>query len=241
MNEAKYIGEIDNHFWKEYFSVYDTLNTIIPYQQLKEIVNEKLNKYTHLPASIIDYGCGSGNISKKLKDNGFQVTAVDQNENALNIARTKNAANNYVQKDITEEITDNKETYDGAVLINVMYSISQKNRMQVCKNLYSLLKPDGIVVVVNPKKNFSSLLFATNSFSEHIKKEKLKAFRTIITKARDYYKLLQYNIRIESNRNKFIDPVEYSIFTEAGFKQLESLPVYLNQSLLYVFKKTNDN
>lgn len=53
---------LDSQFWAKYFKVYDTLNQLIPYQDLLDLFLKKLELLSSGDKNILDVGSGTGNL-----------------------------------------------------------------------------------------------------------------------------------------------------------------------------------
>jgi SAM-dependent methyltransferase len=96
---------------------------------------------------VLDYGCGSGYGSRMLSDKAENVTAVDISEEAVNFAKDNYAADNLVFKTLSE-LSDEK--YDVITSFQVIEHVS--NDKKFIKELKSLLKPEGCILISTPDK-----------------------------------------------------------------------------------------
>jgi len=74
--------------YEGFANYYDTLMGDIPYSQWIQFAENFWNKYGK-PKTIIDLGCGTGNISIPLAEKGFQVYGIDRSSEMLTIATQK--------------------------------------------------------------------------------------------------------------------------------------------------------
>ena len=61
----------DEKFWKNYFLVYDTLNKLLPYQELMHEFVSRLGNINGM--KIMDAGAGTCNLAILLHEKGAQV------------------------------------------------------------------------------------------------------------------------------------------------------------------------
>src|SRR3972149_7084344 len=92
----------DTNFWKKYFTVYDTLNYLIPYRELLQVVTERLDPKAN--EQILDAGCGTGNLAQILKKNGVKVTELDSCKEGLEICLYKDKSAKIVHVDIKQRL-----------------------------------------------------------------------------------------------------------------------------------------
>ncbi|TJY43484.1 class I SAM-dependent methyltransferase [Cohnella pontilimi] len=74
--------------YREFASVYDRLMEDMPYSDWMYFARECFDKYG-IPESVVDLGCGTGNISIPLAKSGFQVFGIDLSAEMLAVARSK--------------------------------------------------------------------------------------------------------------------------------------------------------
>jgi len=101
---------------------------------------------------ILDYGCGSGKFSRRLRDLGALVTAVDVSVNAIDRAKQRNRAS------IDYRVVENddlsflgKGSIDGAVAAFVFCTMQQESQIRtIAKQIYEKLNPKGYFIVLEP-------------------------------------------------------------------------------------------
>lgn len=71
--------------------VYDELMKDTPYASWVEKVVRQSEKYQVQAKNILDVACGTGELSVRLAESGFQVTGVDLSEDMLSVAQAKSA------------------------------------------------------------------------------------------------------------------------------------------------------
>lgn len=74
--------------YREFASVYDRLMEEMPYAEWLIFARRCFEKYG-MPKSVVDLGCGTGNISIPLAKSGFEVFGIDLSSDMLAIARSK--------------------------------------------------------------------------------------------------------------------------------------------------------
>lgn len=67
--------------------VYDTFMDNVPYEAWAEFISEYLKDSGVASGIILDLGCGTGSMTRLLRDKGFDMIGVDASEEMLQIAR----------------------------------------------------------------------------------------------------------------------------------------------------------
>ncbi|UHA75822.1 class I SAM-dependent DNA methyltransferase [Paenibacillus sp. 481] len=71
-------------------TVYDRLMADMPYEQWVSFATEAWHRYgSGKPTTVVDLGCGTGNVTLPLAASGYQLTGIDLSETMLAIARDK--------------------------------------------------------------------------------------------------------------------------------------------------------
>ena len=78
-----------NVSYQNFAYVYDYLMKDAPYQEWVEFVEQIALKYQIEGKSILDIGCGTGELAIRLKESGFRPTGVDLSEEMLAVAIQK--------------------------------------------------------------------------------------------------------------------------------------------------------
>lgn len=79
-----------------YFAkLYDTMMDDIPYDEWEQYLLQLLYHFNVAPdASIAELGCGTGNMTRRLSEDGFHMTGIDLSEDMLSIAKIKQEVSN---------------------------------------------------------------------------------------------------------------------------------------------------
>ncbi|MCA0982682.1 class I SAM-dependent methyltransferase [Halobacillus yeomjeoni] len=83
--------------------VYDQLMADAPYDLWVAFTRQMISRFNPDVKSILDAGCGTGEITHRLDGKGFSMTGVDLSEEMLTIAQQKNPAADiqWIHQDIT--------------------------------------------------------------------------------------------------------------------------------------------
>ncbi|MGP4080438.1 class I SAM-dependent DNA methyltransferase [Pseudalkalibacillus sp. R45] len=76
--------------YQHFAGLYDRLMEDAPYDMWVSFVNKAIDVYCEGPASsLLDIGCGTGEISIRLSEKGYNVQGIDLSEEMLTVAREK--------------------------------------------------------------------------------------------------------------------------------------------------------
>jgi SAM-dependent methyltransferase len=75
--------------YEQFAYLYDELMKDAPYDQWVQFVKEVSVKYDVSGTRLLDLACGTGELSVRLAQDGFQVTGVDLSEDMLAVAQAK--------------------------------------------------------------------------------------------------------------------------------------------------------
>jgi len=225
---------LDTKFWAKYFKVYDLLNLLIPYQELLRDICDELEIKPR--EKILEAGCGTGNLALKIKERGARVIGLDNCKEALDLYLKKDPEAEIVLADLTRRLPFPDNYFDKIACNNVLYAISRKKQINVLKELYRILRPDGKIVFVNPQRGWSSSKIYIDGIKKNFKKEGLlptfyKITRMIIPTIKIFY----YNtlLRKEKNYHFFELDEQRKLINVMGFSKVGGTRfVYSGQHLL---------
>lgn len=73
----------------EFADVYDLLTENVPYDEIAEYYNGVIERFGATGKLLLDMGCGTGNLTLRLADMGYDVIASDASAEMLSIASSK--------------------------------------------------------------------------------------------------------------------------------------------------------
>lgn len=137
--------------YEDFAQVYDELMKDIDYTKWSEYLQGLFSNTNRDIKSILEFGCGTGNITCHLAEKGFAMTAVDLSSTMLTIADEK--ADAMGLKNIQFYLGDMSrfkidQTYDAVISccdsVNYLPSIEAVQGFLVCS--YDSLKPGGLLM-----------------------------------------------------------------------------------------------
>jgi len=141
MTNGKVWDALAEEYDNQYHAVMDWR---LGYSVVEELLGEIGGK------RILDYGCGSGKFSRRIRDLGAVVTAVDASANAIERARQKDKTN------IDYRVVKNDDLsflglMDEAVATFVFCTMQQDNQIRnIIQQIYDWLNPEGYLTILEP-------------------------------------------------------------------------------------------
>jgi 2-polyprenyl-3-methyl-5-hydroxy-6-metoxy-1,4-benzoquinol methylase len=109
--------------------------------------------------SIIEVGCGNGNISYQLARNGFKVRGVDISAESISRAKNRYQAEALSYEVVNAEKLANEECYDVVVMSEVLEHLTEPQ--SVLQAVASMMKPDAIAIITVPNGYGPREMFVT--------------------------------------------------------------------------------
>ncbi|WP_188206221.1 class I SAM-dependent DNA methyltransferase [Alkalibacillus aidingensis] len=149
--------------------VYDDLMKDAPYQSWVDFTNKQLgDRSTNI--HILDAGCGTGEISVRLAQDGYQVSAFDLSEDMIELAEQKQSLSsfcvNFFQADLRSFQTS--DLYDVVIsYCDVLNYLTEENELeQAFSQVYQHLKEEGQFIFDVHSENYIKYLVDSELFSE---------------------------------------------------------------------------
>ncbi len=128
--------------YQGFASVYDELMSHAPYDQWTKWIETSLPE----KGRILDLACGTGEISIRLAEKGFEVTGIDLSEEMLSYAQQKVSSNQpilFLQQDM-REITGFDGQFDAVAICcdSLNYLKTKNDVIETFKSVFRVLKPE---------------------------------------------------------------------------------------------------
>ncbi|VVA44361.1 conserved hypothetical protein [Candidatus Roizmanbacteria bacterium] len=137
----------------EYKNIFDNERTHFYYVGTHNAVITFLNLYLKKKRNniILDAGCGTGLLMKKMNSFG-KIYGIDASSEALKLAKKNNITK--TKKASVEKIPFKDNCFDAIVSIDVLYHKEVKSDLAALMEFKRVLKPGGILIVKNPAHNW---------------------------------------------------------------------------------------
>ncbi len=134
----------------QFAQVYDAFMQNAPYDEWVSFTEEVCAARSYKPTTIIDLGCGTGELSLRLAQQGYQVTGIDVSANMLTVADQKAKKQSlpitWVQQDLRtmEGFSEMDLAISYCDVIN--YITEQDELKQVMKGVFDSLREGGLFI-----------------------------------------------------------------------------------------------
>lgn len=125
-------------------------NDEYPFAGYKDVLNTIYNIiHKREKAKILDIGFGTGILTKKLYDDGYEIYGIDFSQNMIEIAKEKMPFASLIKYDflngLPEEIKDN--SFDFIISTDAMHHLEDKEKIEFIESLESHLNEDGKIII----------------------------------------------------------------------------------------------
>lgn len=150
-------------------------------EQLSKPSLKKFLKFLPVKAKVLDVGCGGGQDSKFLADNGCLVFGIDVSKEMIKLAKEYTSKADFKIIDVMKLSTNKK--YDGIWCCRVFHHISIKEQEKFLNKLFLLLKQGGVLYLTSVVSHKKECFEAFDSGNDGLLKKRLtaKSFKSLFT------------------------------------------------------------
>jgi len=185
--------------YNDFAYVYDALTDDVDYDAFLAFV-KKIFKLNNLnPELVLELACGTGNFTKKLADEGYDVIALDSSEQMLDVAREKCENILFLNQDMTEFELYGTVDAIVCVLDGINYITDKRKLMKLFKLCHNYLNYGGLLIFdINSEYKLKNII-GNNTFvndtedifyvwENELFKDKVNFYLTFFIKDKDSYK-----------------------------------------------------
>lgn len=157
-----------NESYSSFAQVYDEFMDNVPYDSWVEYLVGLLKEYKVDQGLVLDMGCGTGSVTRRLSQRGYDMIGIDNSDEMLGIAMEKSEGNIlYLLQDMRE--FELYGTVEAAVSIcdSMNYITSNEELTQVFRLVNNYLEKDGLFIFdMNTEYKYKNIL-ADNTIAEN--------------------------------------------------------------------------
>ncbi|MBZ4683423.1 MAG: hypothetical protein PWP46_96 [Fusobacteriaceae bacterium] len=129
--------------YENFSKIYDEMMEYLEYDEWLLLI---LNNFSDNVKKVLDIGCGTGELSIRLKRLGFSVVGIDISKGMLDKAKEKDRNIKFIQGDMKNFKL--KEKFDAAIMIfdTINHLLDEKELKKTIKNVYNHLNEGGIFI-----------------------------------------------------------------------------------------------
>lgn len=139
---------MEGNMYTGFASVYDIFMDSIPYDDWAEYLCNILKEHGIDHGTLAELGCGTGNISIRMADAGFQVIGIDLSEEMLELAFDKKEDRNilYVNQDMRDFELNGKVDAIYSLCDSMNYLLEYEDLVETFFRVSAFLEEGGIFV-----------------------------------------------------------------------------------------------
>ena len=131
-------------------SVYDMFMDNVPYDEWGEYIQQLLIKYNIGKGLLLELGCGTGSMTRRLASKGYEMIGIDYSEEMLQIARDKSSSSKedilYLCQDMREFELYGTVAAMISICDSMNYILSEEDLLAVFKLVNKYLDPQGVFI-----------------------------------------------------------------------------------------------
>lgn len=131
--------------YKNFSKVYDIMMEYADYDGWENIIEEKIERYGDSPKTILDLGCGTGEVLLRLLPN-YEMTGVDLSKEMVEIARRKVDQVSFYIQDMRHLKLEKKHDVVISLFDTVNHLISLEGLKETFSSVWENLNEDGIYI-----------------------------------------------------------------------------------------------
>ncbi len=130
--------------YNDFANIYDLVMRDTPYDDWVEYYCSVFKKFNKEPKLVLDMGCGTGNITERMQNKGYDMIGLDASAEMLSHAKEKNSDILYLLMDMTD--FELYGTVDAIVSSLDCMNYVTENIDKVFRLVYNYLNPGGLFI-----------------------------------------------------------------------------------------------
>jgi SAM-dependent methyltransferase len=135
--------------YTEFASVYDLFMDNVPYDEWTAYIKNILNENQIHSGLLLELGCGTGSMTRRLAELGYDMIGIDSSEEMLSIAREKSAKEYeilYLCQDMREFELYGTVAAVISVCDSINYILTEEDLLKVFRLVNNYLDPGGLFI-----------------------------------------------------------------------------------------------
>lgn len=133
--------------YTSFAQVYDMFMDNIPYDEWCEYLIKMLKKYGVDEGLVLELGCGTGSVTRRLERSNYNMIGIDNSEDMLSIAREKGPDSIlYLLQDMTEFELYGTVNAVVSICDSINYILEEEELLKVFKLVNNYLEKDGVFI-----------------------------------------------------------------------------------------------
>lgn len=136
--------------YNDFASVYDILMDHVPYDEWADYIEKILKKHGIEKGLVLELGCGTGTMTRKMAQKGYDMIGIDISEDMLSIARERSDENNdgilYLCQDMREFELYGTVAAIICVCDTINYMVTTEDLLKVFRLAGNYLDPGGLFI-----------------------------------------------------------------------------------------------
>lgn len=151
---------MENQAYTAFALVYDEFMDNVPYDEWCEYIEELLKSKGVKEGLVLDLGCGTGKLTRRLKAKGYDMIGIDNSEDMLAIAREKSDDSIlYLMQDMREFELYGTVNAVISICDCINYITEKEDLLQVFKLVNNYLEKDGVFIFdLNTEYKYSQVI-----------------------------------------------------------------------------------
>jgi len=125
-------------------------DNIYPFAGYKDVLNTIYNiVHRKKKAKVLDIGFGTGVLTKKLYDDGYEIYGVDFSDKMIKIAKEKMPLAKLIEHDFSKGFPEELENiqFDYIISTYAMHHLENEDKIKFISKLKNLLSNDGEIII----------------------------------------------------------------------------------------------
>jgi SAM-dependent methyltransferase len=164
-------GAADMQPYTGFASVYDMFMDNVPYDEWADYVRQLLSKFRIEKGLLLELGCGTGSMTRRMSLKGFDMIGIDYSEEMLQIARDKSCESEdnilYLCQDMREFELYGTVAAVISVCDSINYILTEEELLKVFRLVNNYLDPNGLFIFDYDTQYAYSEVLGDNTIAEN--------------------------------------------------------------------------